>query len=579
MRYRVEVFDSWGRRQAAFEDVPLLEAVRSAPDEPDTVRGLLPTTLAMLGPAFRIRVFIEDALFCDTRVVRTGPQWSDARKLILDKYVPFHKVLEVEAERDACEGNTTVSRAYTNQEISAIARHAINSARGAIHYSVAHEAYPDGAQRECNKFLLRKTEDNELEVGGIATGQWVSTPRIDASCAYAKDGDTIAGLVVDDEPWPDLRLMMIDAEETTRNSHAISRHPEVAEWTSAQYGLSAYKRQADAAKAILQSLMDTKGIEYIELNPHRNASGAYDDRVDAYGRYIGLVYGAGECFNAALVEHDLADVYLYEDGRYHVPEMALKDFFSYAGAHADSIAPTGKYLAEFDVTGGILEVLSALAYAAGGFVFDVDAELAVRFCKPEAPDRVWYHDPLAMGVRLGVTARPLANHLVLIGNPFVGSISKSYTRGESIGEYGLHTRHFAYFSISRIEDADALAEGLLADLAYPEPSGEVVFYRGCADVRVGDLVELRGAPLLRYDRELDQEWDARFYGRIAGRVRSVKHRLVGPHVTTTVTLTSPLRSVDDPCAFIVRSQPAASTLFEFRLDDGRVGVDMGFHLD
>ena len=579
MRYRVEVFDSWGRRQAAFEDVPLLEVVRSAPDAPDTVRGLLPTTLSMLGPAFRIRVFIDDVLFCDTRVVRTAPQWSDTRKLILDKYVPFHEVLEVEAERPACDGNTTVSRAYTNQEIGAIARHAINSARGAIHYTVAHNAYPDGAQREYNKFLLRKTEENELEVGGIAIGQWVATPRIDASNAYAKDGDTIAGLVVDGAPWPDLRLMMIDAEETSRNSHAIARHPEVAEWSDAQYAASAYKRQAEAAKSLLQSLMDTKGIEYIELNPHMDASGAYDDRVDAYGRYIGLVYGGGECFNASVVERGLADVYLYDEGRFHVPEMALKDFFSYSGEHSDSITPTGKYLAEFDVTGGVLEVLGALAYAAGGFIFDVDPELAVRFRKPEAPDRVWYHDPLSMGVRLGVTARPLANHLVLLGNPFVGSISKSYTRGDSIDEYGLRTRHFEYFSISRIEDADALAEGLLADLAYPEPAGEVTFYGGCADVRVGDLIELRGTPLLRFDRELDQEWDARFSGRIAGRVRTVTHRLVGSHTTTTVTLTSPLRSVDDPCAFIVRSQPAASTLFEFRLDDGRVGFDMGFHLD
>lgn len=579
MRYRVEVFDSWGRRQATFDDVPLLEVVRSAPDAPDTVRGLLPATLAALGPAFRIRVFIEDALFCAARVVRTAPQWSDTRKLILDKYVPFHEVLEVEAERAACEGNATVSRAYTNQEIGAIARHAINSARGAIHYTVAHEAYPEGAQREYNKFLLRKIDGNELEVGGITTGQWVATPRIDASSAYAKDGDTIAGLVVDGEPWPDLRLMMIDADETSRNSHAIARHPEVAAWTDAQYAVSAYQLRADAAKTLLQSLMDTKGIAHIELNPHRDAAGAYDDRVDAYGRYIGLVYGGGECFNASVVEHGLADVYLYEEGRYHVPEMALKDFFSYTGAHTDSIASTGKYLAEFDVTAGVLEVLSALAYAAGSYVFDVDPEWAVRFRKPEMPDRVWYHDPLSMGVRLGVTARPLANHLVLLGNPFAGSVSKSYTRGDSIEEYGLHTRHFEYFSISRNEDADALAEGLLADLAYPEPAGEVTFYGGCADVRVGDLIELRGAPLFRYDRELDQEWDARFSGRIAGRVRRVTHRLVGPHATTAVTFTSPLRSVDDPCAFIVRSQPAASTLFEFRLDDGRVGFDMGFHLD
>ena len=67
-------------------------------------------------------------------------------------------------------------------------------------------------------------------------------------------------------------------------------------------------------------------------------------------------------------------------------------------------------------------------------------------------------------------------------------------------------------------------------------------------------------------------------GKLAARVRRVRHRFSGRHVETTVDLDSPLRSVGDPLAWLVRSQPAASTLFEFRLDAETVGLDMGFHL-
>ncbi len=63
------------------------------------------------------------------------------------------------------------------------------------------------------------------------------------------------------------------------------------------------------------------------------------------------------------------------------------------------------------------------------------------------------------------------------------------------------------------------------------------------------------------------------------RVRQVTHRFSGRHVRTVVSLGSPLRSVDNPLAFITRSQEAATSLFEFRLDEATVGLDMGFHLD
>lgn len=578
MDYRIELYDPWGRRRAAYDEVDLLEVVHTTPDQAGRVRGLLPVACEAVGPAWRVRVLLDGAPVTDAEVVSVSPEWSDLRKLILDRYVPFHEVLAFDAVRPANTGNTRVSRAYTNQEIGAMLRHIVNSAPGPVHYWVDHAAYPDGAQREHAKFLARKTAANELEHGGIETGDWVGADRIDASGACAKDGDTVAGLVVDGAPWPDLRLMMIDAEETSRNSHGVKRHPEVADWSDARYAVSGYKRRADAATALLQQLLDTKGIGFIELNPHRNADGHYDDRVDAYGRYIGLLHGGGECFNAALVEHGLADVYLYQDGRYHVPEMALKDFYSYRDAHADSVAATGVSLAEFDATGGVFEMAAALA-AAAGCVFDVDLELGVSLRPVGVPDRTCFFDPVRMGAQLGFDAAQLANYLYVEGNPFTGAVAGGHARNDSIDAYGLRSRRLAFFSLSREEDAALLAGGLLADLAYPAPAGELTFFGGDATVRVGGLVEVRGAPLRRRAPELPDEWDGRYTGRFVGRVCEVRHRMHGRHVTTRARLTSPLRSVASPLSYIVRSQESASSLFAFRLDDLRVGLDMGFHLD
>lgn len=579
MDYRIEIHDTWGRAVAAFDEVPLLEAVRSGPDSADVVRGMLPPGADDLSQAYSVRVWVDGRLFCEAPVTELSPQWSDTRKLILDRYVPFHEVLEIAARTSARAGNTPVSRAYTNKTVSAIVRDVLNRAPGPIHYWVDHTAYPDGAQREWNKFGARRTAGNELEVGGIGAGQWVGADRIDLSGAWAKDGDTLAGVVVDGEAWPDLRMMLIDAEETARNSHAEKRHPEVAFWTDAEYNASGYKRRADAARDFLQGLLDTHGIDYIELNPHRNGQGEFDDRVDAYGRYLGLVYGGGLCYNAALAEQELADVYLYEEGRYLAPEMALKDFFSYRGAHTASVETTGVALSNFDVRGGALELLAALAYAGGGYVFSVDQDLGVRFRQANVVDRVVFHDPRETGVRLGARTGGMANVVYFSGSPFTGNVSKTYSNPASIAEYGVHARGLDYFSISTEADADLLLAGMLEDLAYPEPNGWLLFHRGCADIAVGDLVEVRGDGPNRLARELPGEYGGRFTGRLVARVREVAHRFSGKHVRTVLALGAPLRSVDNPLSFITRSQEAPTSLFELRLDEATVGLDMGFHLD
>ena len=579
MTYRLEIYDTYGRRVAAFSEVPLVEAVRRGPDGRDRVRGILPGRVTNLGHSYRIKVYVDERLFCDVPVTEVVPQWSDTRKLILDQYVRFHEVIEFLAEGDIAPGNATVSRAYANQTIGAIVRDAINSALGPIHYTVSHTAYPQGAEREYLKFLARKTPENELEIGGIAAGQWVGGARVDTSGAYAKDGDTISGLVVDGAAWPDLRFLMIDCEESSRNSHAIGRHPEVADWTNAQYDASGYKLAADAATDALQSLIDTHGIDYIELNPHKNTLGEYDDRVDIYDRYIALVFGGGQCFNAAQVELGHADVYLYQNGRYHDPDMALKEFYSYMGAFENSVEDAGTSLIAFDTSVGVLELLTALAYAAGGYVWSVDEALAVRFYKAVRPARVWFFDPIRMGVTLGSSREGLANAIYFDGNPISGSVSKTYARGESIDEYGFEGRGLEHFGISREEDADKLVAGLLDDVPYPENRGEVIFFHGLADVAVGDLVELRGGPLRRIDRALENEWGARFTDRLIARVREVAHRFSGAHVLTRVELTSPLRSVVSPLNFMVRSQPSGSQVFQFRLDVAGVGLDGVHHLD
>ena len=83
-------------------------------------------------------------------------------------------------------------------------------------------------------------------------------------------------------------------------------------------------------------MLDLSGPECEFFLFHKDASGEFDDRVDAFGRYLGLVFGGGECFNAAQVENGHAEVFLFDDGKFLAPELELKDFFSYAGVHTDS---------------------------------------------------------------------------------------------------------------------------------------------------------------------------------------------------------------------------------------------------
>lgn len=579
MTYRIEVFNAANQRMAVYHDSPLLETWRRGPDQRDTVRGLLPELLPGFGPGCEVAVWLGERLAARATVTRIAPEWSDTRKLILEDYVPFSEVMAFEAEGPMAPGNTVVSRVYEAMDIASMVRDVINAAPGALHYTVEHGGYPDGAEREHAKFLARKTEDNALETGGIGAGQWVGADRIDATGAYAKDGDTIAGLVVDGVAWPDLRLMLVDCEETTRNSHAVKRHPEVAAWSDARYARSGYKLRADAAKTALQSLIDTHGIDFIELNPHRDALGVFDDRVDAFGRYIGLAHGGGLCFNAALVELGHADVYLYEDGAFHPPAMALKEFFSYRGETRDSIAETEGTLHWFDARGGALEIIAALAYAAGGHVFSVDHDLAVGFRKPALPDRVIFFDPHRMGVSAGADATELGNVLVFRGNPQQGNADGVHARGDSIEAYGTRMRLLEHFGITESSDAERLVNGLLDDLAYPNRAMSLTLFHGDIPAQVGEIIELRGAPPRRVDEAVGGEWGGAFEGGIVGRVSAVRHRFHGRHVTTTLALMSPLRSVASPLSFLVRSQEPAATHFQFRLDERTVGLDQPFRLD
>ncbi len=579
MNYRIDIYDTWNRRIASFDEVPLLRATRSAPDRPDVVRGILPGAIADLSHGYRVRLYVEDELFAEAPITRLTPQWSDTRKLVLDRFVYYHEVIEFEAVNEALEGNTKVSRAFINRPIHEIVRAVINTAMGPVHYLVSHSAYPDGAEREYDKFNARKMAANELGVGGITVGQWVDATRIDATGAYAKDGDTIAGLVVDGVTWPDLRLMMIDSEETSRNSHAESLHGEVAAWTNPEYDASGYKLKAEAAKDFLQSLIDTRGIDFIELNPHRDASGAFDDRIDVFGRYLGFVYGDGQCFNAAMVETGRAAVYLYDDGKYHVPEMELKDYYSYTGVSADSIESTAAALIDYDVTAGVFEILTALAYAAEGYVWSLGPGLTVSFRRPLRADRVVFFDRKQHAVTFGSDSTVLGNALVVKGEPFAGVVNTIYYNGPSIDEYGFHLHFLEYFSLANLDDAGRLAAGLLEDIAYPVRAGSVDFLSGAADLRCGDILELRGDGVRRLEREVSGEWGGRFSGRLAARVTALTHEFRGRLATTEAELTSPLRSVDSPLSFIVRGQPPVSAMFQFRLDDAGVGLELGYHLD
>ena len=579
MNYSVEVYDRAGLRAGRFAEVPLLQVTRNGPDGNDRIEGLLPVSIPRFGPGYTVRVLLDGVLAAAGTVTEVRPAWGEARRLILDRYVNFQELLAFAAESDAGAANRRVARSFKNQRVDAMVRALINSALGPVHYTVAHTAYPDGAEREYAKFTARQAVTEALPIGGIESGQWVDSSRIDATGAYAKDGDTIAGLVVDGESWPDLRLMLIDCEETSLNSHAISRHPEIAGWSVAQYNASPYKRRADDAKARLQNYMDVKGIDFIELNPHQDPGGVYDDRVDAFGRYLGLVYGGGECFNAGLVEEGHADVYLYDEGRYHATELALKDFFSYTGVYADSVAACDVVAGAFEARGGVLEVIAALSAMGDGYVFHVDNERAVHFRPGDTVDQVVTFDPVIAGVELGRDTEGLVNLLRIQGDPMNGGVDGLHAAGDSIDRFGVAFRFFPYFALSQAADAERLADGLLKDLAWPCRAGRAIFHQGVSGIAPGMLLEFRGAPLKEFDGDLAAAWGAEFSERLVGRAARVIYRLAGESVETQVDLTSPYRSVASPLSFITRSQDSLSAFFQFRLDDASIGLDTGFHLD
>ncbi|MBI3118883.1 MAG: hypothetical protein HYZ00_09370 [Candidatus Hydrogenedentes bacterium] len=579
MNYRIELYDHAGLRRARIEEVPLFEITLGGADSDDLIRGLLPPELPACDIGWRLRVLLEEMVIADAVIESLAPQWGDTKKLILDRYVAFHQVLEATARSSRSGYNPRVTRLFRNARIDDIARGLINTAQGPVHYTVAHTAYPGGAQREHTKFLARKTPENALEIGGISAGQWVDSARINLAGAYARDGDTIAGLVVDGQPWPDLRLMMIDCEETSRNSHAIARHPEVADWDDARYLASGYYRRAVTARDLLQNLIDAHGIGYIELNPHRDASGAFDDRVDAYGRYLGLVFGGSECFNAALVENNLADVYLYDEGRYLAPELALKEFYSYTGPAEDTIEACATVLESFEADAGLLELLATLAYSAPGFVLDVQRDGRIALRAATRPQRVLFFDSARHGAAFGASGQALANILYFSGNPLRGAFQDTYVRGESADAFGAQGSALAHFAFSTSADSARLAEGLLDDLAYPALAGEVTIFGGDPCFTPGMLVELREDPLRRLHEQLPEESGGRFMGKLVARVASVRHRIFGRQVETVLVIDPPLRSVRSPLDYLVRSQRSEDALYALRLDDDAVGLDLGFHLD
>jgi len=282
---------------------------------------------------------------------------------------------------------------------------------------------------------------------------------------------------------------------------------------------------------------------------------------------------------AAQAEQGHADVYLYADGRYHVPEMALKEYFSYTGPHADSVEPAPALVEALDVSGGLFELLTALAYLAGGYGWDLGPTGTVRFSAAVRVDHVAVFDPVRSAAGFGADDGFIINSLRIGGNPLASGLDVAAARQASIAAFGERSGTLAYFSLSHPADAERMAEALLDDLAYPATLGTLTVFEGAPGLRPGDVVELRGGPLRRYDTPVDGEWGGRFDGRLAARVHTVTHRFTGRSVATEAALAAPLRSVGNPLAVIVRGQPEPGVLFQFRLDDAAIGLDTGVHLD
>ena len=551
MDYVVEVFDAYGLRRNQFDRVPLVEVSTRLPGRPQRIRGMLPS-MTPLRPGDRIRVWLDGALAADAPVTRVEPEWGDQRKLVIDRYLSFHELLAFEAVTDGTLTDSRVSGSFFNRTVAQLAKAYINRAPGSVHYTVKHTGYPEGAEREFAKFEARRTEANELETGGVEAGDWADGPRIGVSNAYAKDGRTIAGLVVDGVSWPDLRLLMVGAES-----------PELS---------------GKAAREALQARLDNDGVDFIELNPYRDALGQAVGRLDSEGRYLGMVFGAGRCFNAAQIELGHGRTLLHEDGAILPPALRLKEFYSYERETEASIAPLEQMLKTFHADGPLEAALTVLAYAAGA-VWSVDERGAVTLRKPECADHVAFHNASVTVVAWSADGGDAVNRINAEANPMASGVAKLYERLASMAVVGVREAALTLPAVSHEADLDAIVNGLLDDAAYPERVGHVQWLRGNSGVRAGDLIEARNAPVRRIDAPIDGEWSGRYADRLVARAASVTHRLAGRHVATTAALTSPLRSVMNPLASVRRSHPRREALAEFRLDDEHVGLDMGYHLD
>jgi len=572
MNIRIELLDTCHQRIAVFNEAFSLEATRRLPDQVDTLKVAVPHVEGF-GPGCTIDVYLDNTLWQRYEATRTQLRWDADFQPEHNTRTPLRDVMQVEAEAAKHAVNTRLRRAYVGVTLEEALEDVINRAPGPIYYLIDHNAYPDGATREYAKFLARCTPDNALETGGIMDGQWVGSDRIDTSGAYAKDGDTISGLKVDGYPWPDLRLMMIDAEETTLNSHARKRHPETALWSSERYANSGYQLRADRATAFLQGLLDGKGISHIELNPHRNSIGVFDDRVDAYGRYIGRVFGGGECFSAAMVEQGLADAYLYEDGVYHVPEHRLKDFFSYTGIHAKSFPTMNTEIHALDLDCTVLEAMTLLAYLCGGKAFSLSSEFCVEFRDATQFVHTCRYRADTMTVVSGFTKAGLANTLAITGNRIVAPGTITASDDGSISAYGAGDASVDGNWLGSDVDKQRLAWNLLQDMAYPTPSVTATFFEGAPELQPGDLISIEGAPLRRYAQRLPDEWGNAFDETIVGRITEVRHIMEGENTRTQIVLSAPLRSVASPLTLLRRIRSAGEPLFALRLDESLAGLD------
>ena len=54
MDYRIDIYDTWGRHVASYDEVPIAEASQSAPDEPTVITGLLPGHVVDLSHGYRV---------------------------------------------------------------------------------------------------------------------------------------------------------------------------------------------------------------------------------------------------------------------------------------------------------------------------------------------------------------------------------------------------------------------------------------------------------------------------------------------------------------------------------------------